>query len=146
MVPEKTAIFPHTTFYHSKKHCEICFISQHHPPIKKSKRFAKFQAKLDEMTRKNVIGKSRKEKNIFTRRGLLLFFDFLESKKTHDRRTGKTTNIRTSPETIIAKAIDVYYRNKIVGSDDRKKFEDLLSALNLSRQGSWKPFGNADNI
>lgn len=96
-------------------------------------KLAKFHVAIEEMSRKRDIGKSKKEKYIFTRRGLLEMFDFMENKTIFDRESKTRTSILTDPKEIILRAIQYYYLDKIADPDDLKKITDQLDAIGISR-------------
>ncbi|MBM4388964.1 MAG: hypothetical protein FJ088_14585, partial [Deltaproteobacteria bacterium] len=99
-------------------------------------KLAKFEVKLEEMARNREIGKGRKEKYIFTRRGLIEFFEFLEQKTIYDRKTGETYDITQHPKEIIQRGLQYYFLDKIAGQEDLKKVTDLMGAIGIS-ETNW---------
>src|SRR3989344_7751320 len=95
-------------------------------------KLAKFQAKLEELARKRDIGKDKKERYIFTRRGLIEFLGYLENKTAVDRQTGERVSVLDNPKKIILRAIQYYYLDKIADPDDLKKVKDQLDAVGIS--------------
>ncbi len=93
---------------------------------------AKFQAKIEDLARKREIGKSKKEKYIFPRRGLTEFMEYLNSKSIVDRKTRKKITIEDAPKDIILRAIQYYYLDKISDAGDLKKVNDLLDSIGIS--------------
>lgn len=101
-------------------------------------KMAKFQTTIEDLARRRVIGKDKKEQYIFTRRGLIEFLDYLEYKKVIDRATRARSSIKEDPKEIILRAIQYHYLDKIKGasSDDLKKVEDQLDAIGISEE-NW---------
>ena len=95
-------------------------------------KLAKFQVKLEELARKRDIGKDKKERYIFTRRGLIEFLGYLENKTVVDRQTGERVSVLDDPKKIILRAIQYYYLDKIANPDDLKKVKDQLDAVGIS--------------
>lgn len=90
-------------------------------------RLATVQTKIEELSRTRSIGKGNKEPFVFTRRGLIEFFQFLSTKTLHDRARGKTKDILTAPKEIIQRALEDKFSDKVAKSEeDRKKVDDLL--------------------
>jgi MoxR-like ATPase len=99
-------------------------------------RLARFEVKLEELARSRQIGKGRKEKYVFTRRGLIEFFEFLSHKTIVDRKEGKTKTIANAPKEVIQRAIQYYFLDKIAGKEDLKKVTDILDAVGIS-ESTW---------
>lgn len=99
-------------------------------------KLAKFHVTIEDLARRRVIGKNRKEKYIFTRRGLLEFFDYSENKTLIDRKTRKKISIKDNPKEILSRAIQYYYLDKITNLDDLKKITDQLDAIGIS-EDNW---------
>ncbi len=95
-------------------------------------RLAKFQVGLEAKSRTREIGKGRKEKYVFTRRGLLEFMSYLETKSIVDRNTHTKTTILQDPKLLIQRALQYYFLDKIVGADDLKVVRDHLDAIGIS--------------
>lgn len=95
-------------------------------------KLAKFQITLEGMARRREIGKDKKEKYIFTRRGLMEFMSYLEDKTLIDRKTGERLSITDMPEIFITRAIQYYFLNKITDADDLKRVKDQLDAIGIS--------------
>lgn len=83
-----------------------------------------------------ALGVSRRERYVFSRRGLLAVLDGLGHLKLTDPYTGRAVDFRASPETLAADAIERTYLDRIRGSDDRERVVQLLRTLGLAR-GSW---------
>lgn len=96
------------------------------------KKIAKFQITVERMARDREIGKSKKEKYIFTRRGLIGFLEYLEKKVVVDRETGQKLDVTKDPKGIILMALRYYYLDKIATPDDLKKVTDQLDAIGIS--------------
>lgn len=99
-------------------------------------KLSKFQVTIEDLARRRVIGKNKKEKYIFTRRGLIEFLDYLENKTLVDRRTKEKLSIRNAPQEVVQRAIQYYFLDKIADPDDLKKVEDQLDAIGISRE-NW---------
>lgn len=99
-------------------------------------KLAKFQAALEMLVNTGEIGKSKREPYIFTRRGLLEFFEYLEVKKIVDRKIKQRYTIENNPKEIILRAIENYFLDKFSNNDDLKKVEDLLDSIGISRK-NW---------
>ncbi|HSI21105.1 MAG TPA: AAA family ATPase, partial [Verrucomicrobiae bacterium] len=99
-------------------------------------RLAKFQITIEEMARVGTIGRTRKEKYVFTRRGLLEMLNYAENKSLLDRSSGKRVTVADDPQRILSKAVTYYFLDKITDSDDRKKVQDQLDAIGLL-SNSW---------
>ena len=97
-------------------------------------KMAKFQAKIEDLARKREIGKSKKEKYIFTRRGLTEFMEYINSKSIVDRKTRKKITIEDAPKDIILRAIQYYYLDKISDAYDLIKVNDLLDSIGISER------------
>jgi len=97
-------------------------------------KMAKFQAKIEDLARKREIGKGKKEKYIFTRRGLTEFMEFINSKSIVDRKTRKKITIEDAPKDIILRAIQYYYLDKISDAYDLIKVNDLLDSIGISER------------
>lgn len=94
-------------------------------------RMAKFQIGIEDMARGRSIGKDRKERYIFTRRGLMEFMGYIDDRSIIDRQTGKRSSILEQPKAVIQRAIQYYYGDRLVNADDRKKVNDLLDAIGI---------------
>lgn len=98
---------------------------------------SKFHHQLAEMADKREIGKDRKQKYIFTRRGLIEFLAFLEAASfVTDRTTRATKTVKTASKEIIQKALKYYYLDRI-HADEHKKIQDVLDLYGLS-ESKWK--------
>ncbi len=95
-------------------------------------KMAKFQEAIESLARKREIGKERKEKYIFTRRGLIEFLTYLETKTLVDRRSKKKITVRDAPEEVISRAIKYYYLDKISNPEDLRKVKDQLDINGIS--------------
>ncbi len=99
-------------------------------------KLAKFQEKIEMLARTKEIGRSKKEPYIFTRRGLIEFLAYLESKSIINRKTRKSIGINDYPEEIITRAFQYYYLDKISNPEDLKKVQDQLDLLGIS-ESHW---------
>ncbi|MDP2812733.1 MAG: AAA family ATPase [bacterium] len=99
-------------------------------------RLSKLQVKLEQMSEEREIGKGRKEKYIFTRRGLIEFFEYLSQKTIVNRQSGKTINIKSNPKEVILRAIKYYFIDKMANPDDVKRVQDLMDAIGISEE-NW---------
>lgn len=95
-------------------------------------KMAKFHVKIEDMSKKREIGKSRKEPYTFTRRSLIEFLEYLETKSVVDRKTDRKLSVKEAPKDIILRAIQYYYLDKVSNADDRKKVKDQLDAIGIS--------------
>jgi MoxR-like ATPase len=99
-------------------------------------KLAQFEVKLEEMAKNREIGKGRKEKYIFTRRGLIEFFEFLEQKTIYDRKNGESYDVTERPKEIVLRGLQYYFLDKIAGREDLKKVTDLMGAIGIS-ETNW---------
>jgi MoxR-like ATPase len=99
-------------------------------------KLAKFHTTVENLARKREIGKDRKEKYIFTRRGLIELMGYLENKSIVERQTGKKSTILDNPKGIILRALQYYYLDKLSNPDDVKKVQDQLDAIGIS-ESKW---------
>lgn len=95
---------------------------------------AQFHSDMATKAEKKEFGKDTKERLVFTRRTLLSFMDYLDKAKLIDPRTDEETTIAEDPKRIILEALKKYYVDKIRTPEDKKKVQDLLSALKLTRE------------
>ncbi|MFH0946282.1 MAG: AAA family ATPase, partial [Planctomycetota bacterium] len=100
-------------------------------------KLAKFEVKMEELTRTRAIGKNRKEKYTFTRRGLIELFEFLEQKRIVDRRAGTVKSVVDAPKEMVLRALQYYYLDDIAGEEDMKKVTDLMDSIGISEK-TWK--------
>lgn len=91
-----------------------------------------FQVTIEDLARRREIGKSKKEKYIFTRRSLIEFLGYLENKTIIDRKSGKKMSVADNPKAVILRALQYYYLDKISDSSDLKKVKDQLDAIGIS--------------
>ncbi|MEK7090325.1 MAG: AAA family ATPase, partial [Patescibacteria group bacterium] len=99
-------------------------------------KLAKFQETVEDLARKREIGRSKKEPYIFTRRGVIEFLTYLETKTMIDRKTRSRISIADAPEVIISRAMQYYYLDKISNHDDLRKVKMHLDALGIS-ENNW---------
>lgn len=99
-------------------------------------KLAKFQSTVEDLARRREIGKNKKEKYIFTRRGLSEFMESLESRTVLNRATGEKITVRDNPKEIISRALQYYFLDKITDPDDLKKVRDQLDAIGIG-SGKW---------
>jgi MoxR-like ATPase len=93
---------------------------------------AKFESMVEGLAEKREIGRSRKEKYVFTRRGLIEFLNFLENKTVISRLTRERVTISDLPNLIALRAIEYFFLDKIVDKTDRTKVENALEMCQLS--------------
>ncbi|MDO8571152.1 MAG: AAA family ATPase [bacterium] len=99
-------------------------------------KLAKFQSTVEDLARRREIGKNKKEKYIFTRRGLSEFMESLENRTVLNRATGEKITVRDNPKEIISRALQYYFLDKITDPDDLKKVRDQLDAIGIG-SGKW---------
>ena len=97
-------------------------------------KLAKFQTKIEAMARELQIGRGRKEKYIFTRRGLIECLGYMEDKSIADRKAGTKKTIMDDPREIISRALKYYYLDKIANAEDLAKVKDQLDALGIGEK------------
>lgn len=98
---------------------------------------AKFQEKIEQLVRSGEIGKEKKEKYTFTRRGLIEFMEYIATTKFYDRHSKKDITLESDPKEIILRGLEYYYLDKISSSSDLKKVTDQMDAIGISRD-KWK--------
>ncbi len=94
---------------------------------------AKVQTILEKLAKNRDIGRDKKEKYIFTRRGLIEFVKFLEEKIILNRRTGERKDILNDPKEVVLRSLQHCYFDKISSPEDLKKVNDQLDAIGISR-------------
>ncbi len=82
------------------------------------------------------LGASRRERYVFSRRGLLAVLDGLAVLELADPKTGEAVDIQSAPETLAIDALERTYLDKVRGEDDRGRVVQLLRSLGLHR-GHW---------
>jgi MoxR-like ATPase len=98
---------------------------------------AKFQSSLEKLARERVIGKGRKEKYVFTRRGLIEFLTYIETKTiVINRQTGQRKDILSDPKEVVLRAIKHCFLDKISNEEDFKKVNTQLSAIGIA-ESNW---------
>ena len=97
---------------------------------------AAFQAKMEDLARRRVIGRGRKEKYVFSRRSLIQFMEFLAEKTIIDRKGGHKKTIETHRKEIFLKALQYYYLDKMTDQADLQQMQDQLNLLGLS-ETTW---------
>jgi hypothetical protein len=95
-------------------------------------KLAKFQHQIEELAKTRAIGKGHKEKYIFTRRGLMEFLGYLETKSFIERTTGQRRAIADHPKEIVLRGLQYYFLDKIREEEDRKKVRDLQDSIGIS--------------
>jgi len=99
-------------------------------------KMAKFQVTMERLARENEIGRSKREKYIFTRRGIIEFLGYLENKTMVDRRTGEHRSIMDDPKGVILRALQYYFLDKITNEEDMQKVVDHMDAIGIS-ENKW---------
>ncbi len=100
-------------------------------------KLAKFEVKLEEMAREPSIGRSRKERYCFTRRGLIQFIEFLENMSIiTDRATGAKLTVLDDPKEFILRAIKHRFLDAMRDPEDLQKVNDALDAIGIS-EAQW---------
>ncbi len=98
---------------------------------------AKFQSSLEKLARERVIGKGRKEKYVFTRRGLIELLTYLETKTiVTDRQTGQKKDMLSDPKEVALRAIKHCFLDKISNGEDSKKVITQLKTIGIS-ETNW---------
>jgi len=100
-------------------------------------RLSGFQEAAERLGRGREIGRSRKEKYIYTRRGLIEFLEYLEKKTIIDRKTDRRHTILDKPREIVLKGLKYYYLDKISDENDREKIRDQMDMSDIGER-TWK--------
>lgn len=95
-------------------------------------KMAKFHVSLETLAKSRDIGRSKREGYTFTRRDLVEFLEYLEHKTIINRETHERISITDSPKSIILRAIQYFYLDKITNEEDLKKVTDQLDAIGIS--------------
>ncbi|TNE87883.1 MAG: hypothetical protein EP330_16425 [Deltaproteobacteria bacterium] len=82
------------------------------------------------------LGVSRRERYVFSRRGLLAVLDGLGALEIMDPKTGRRMAFTDAPEAIAADTLESVYVDRIRGDEDRSRVIQLLRSLGLHR-GNW---------
>ena len=94
-------------------------------------KYAKFQARLEMMAAKEVIGKDLVEPYVFTRRNVLEFFEYLETHVIIDRKQKQRITMKDDPARLISYGLRQYYLDQLHNDEDRQKVIDLLDAAGI---------------
>ena len=89
-----------------------------------------------------ALGAGRRERYVFTRRGLLAFLDAL-SIELVEPSTGELEGIADAPARVVLDALEQRYLAPIRGEDDRARMHNLLRSLGLARDHWIDPFVEA---
>lgn len=118
--------------YEGKQQAGLCPRLARLPKIRELlTRLAKFQFEIEDMAKKEVIGKSRKEKYVFTRRALISFLKNLENRVVIDRSSGSRQTVTEMPAYIIEKVVREFFLDKMASEDDRKQMQTKLTITGL---------------
>ena len=82
------------------------------------------------------LGASRRERYVFSRRGLLAVLDSLGELRLIDPSSGRQIGFADAPEAIASDALESVYVHRIRGEEDRTRVIQLLRSLGLHRQ-NW---------
>ena len=82
------------------------------------------------------LGVSRRERYIFSRRGLLAVLDGLARLALVDPRTGASLRFADAPQAVAADTLEAVYLDRVRGAEDRNRITQLLRSLGLSR-ANW---------
>lgn len=96
-------------------------------------RLAKFQFEIEDMAKKEVIGKSRKEKYVFTRRALISFLKNLEHRVVIDRASGSRLSVTEMPACLVEKVVREFFLDKMASADDRQQMQTKLNITGLQQ-------------
>ncbi|MCO4746041.1 MAG: AAA family ATPase [Proteobacteria bacterium] len=82
------------------------------------------------------LGVSRRERYVFSRRGLLAVLDGLGALEVMDPKSQRRLTFTEAPETIAMDTLESVYVDRIRGDEDRSRVIQLLRSLGLHRQ-NW---------
>lgn len=83
-----------------------------------------------------ALGVTRRERYVFSRRGLLAVLDGLLQLRLCNPHTGEIIDFTEAPEVVAADALERTYLDRIRGEDDRQRVVQLLRTLGLHRE-TW---------
>lgn len=90
-----------------------------------------------------ALGASRRERYVFSRRGLIAVLDALHEQRLCDPATGAALDFTTAPEAIAIDALERTYVDRIRGSEDRARVNSTLESLGLTRSNWSVKLGDA---
>lgn len=90
-----------------------------------------------------ALGASRRERYVFSRRGLLGLLDALAVLRLHEPSTGRTEGFAEAPARIALDALERTYLDPLRGEEDRARMLGLLRSLGLARDHWVDPFEEA---
>jgi hypothetical protein len=90
------------------------------------------------------LGATRRERYVFSRRGLLAVLDAMTRLTLCDPATGAEVTFTEAPEALAADAIERVYLDRIRGDDDRERVLQVLASLGLRREGWMLRFAEGD--
>jgi MoxR-like ATPase len=87
-----------------------------------------------------ALGAQRRERYVFTRRGLLAFLDALATLRLVDPHSGREQGLAEAPTRVVLDALEQVYVEPLAGDEDRGRMRQLLRSLGLSRDQWVDPF------
>jgi MoxR-like ATPase len=87
------------------------------------------------------LGAGRRERYVYSRRGLLGILDALLRLRLVDPATGEVRSVHDDPDLLVVDALERAYVDRLRSEDDRARVHTVLRSLGLARDEWSSPFG-----